>query len=435
MKFLFKVGLVFLIVFNFVVPLVHSSCVIAVILAVFYYLFFKKSLPFTYFFSRYCFTILAASLFIAFIDLLFVNFHGNIGIGFFARFIVQGYMLLSMVFVLPILIENEDTAYGETLTVICTAFALQGLIHTSGFLIPSFGNFILNIQNRYVSGEELNYFRAYSLTGAPFFDLPSAYGVACIAFFRLQLIPDQNYLRGWKAFLVMLFILLGIMLIGRTGFIGFGLGLLLYFYFKWNNLSQLWRNTLKITGGFLCLLVVFYTTLTPVQQDRFINKVFPFAFEAYYSWRDTGKFTTGSTDALEQVHYYPLDTSTIMWGDGGRLEKYNYTDAGYMNHLMIGGILYLIILIMYQWLYFQQPMQMTKFERSGTGNINVFCLLLLFIHMFILEYKGAAIGTIHIVDVLLLYIGVSYLAEQYALEDTAEEIASSQKKLSKSALI
>jgi hypothetical protein len=42
--------------------------------------------------------------------------------------------------------------------------------------------------------------------------------------------------------------------------------------------------------------------------------------------------------------------------------------------------------------------------------------------MFILEYKGSAIGCIHIVEVMFLYIGIAYLTERYALEDVEEEI-------------
>ena len=427
MKYLFKVGLVFLIVFNFVVPTIHYSCTLAVLIAGLYYIFFKKSIPFTYFFSKYCFTILVGTLLIAIFELFIIALHGNLGTGFFDRYIVQGWMLICLIFVLPILIEKEkeETAFNEAMAVICGAFALQGLIHTLGFLFPSsVGSVILNYQGRYITGQELNYFRAYSLTGAPFFDLPSAYGVACIMFFRLQLIRGQNYLRGWKAFLVMLFILLGIIFSGRTGFIGFGLGLFLYLFYRWNDLPQMWRNVIKISGGGICLLIVFYTVLTPSQQLKFTKNVFPFAFEAYYSWRDTGKFSTGSSDALVEDHYYPLDSKTIVWGEGGRSRDFapifRPTDAGYMEHFLIGGIFYFLALIFYQWLYFSDPMKMTKRDRPGIRNVNYFCFFLLFAHMFILEYKGSAIGTIHIIEVLLLYIGVSYMEEQYALEDVKE---------------
>ena len=426
MKYLFKVILLFLIIFNFIVPIVYYSCTVSLIIGAVYYLIVKRSIPFTYFTSRYCFIILATTLLMLLVDVFVSIAHGNVGIGFYARFIVQGWMLVCLVFVLPILIDKEETAYTDAIMVICGAFALQGLIHTLGFLFTPIGDFLFSMQSEAKRAAAMDVklnidrFRFYSLTGSPFFELPAAYGVACIIFFRLQLMSDQNYLRDWKAFTVMFLILLGIGLSGRTGFVGFGLGLLFYLVFSWREISQIGRNLAKIAGGFLCLLAVFYIVLTPVQRDSISNKLLPFAFEAYYTWRDTGEFRTNSTDALEEIHYYPLSSKTILWGDGGTSDdftKYVHTDAGYMNHIIFGGIFYLLILIWYQWLYFRQPTRMAKLENSREGDIDYFCFLFLFAHMFILQYKGNSIGVIHIVEVLLLYIGVAYLTKQYALED------------------
>jgi len=425
MKYLFKVILLFLIVFKIPVPPIYDSCVIAVIMAALYYLFVKGVFPYAYFTSRYCLTILISTLFMAIIDLINLTLHGNLGEGLFNRFMVQGWMILCVVFILPILIEKGSTAYNEAMSIICGAFALQGLIHTLGVFVTPVGNIILSItHNQDMAGVGFLEFRYYSLTGSPFFELPAAYGVACIMFFRLQLIPDQNYLRGWKAFVIMFWILMGITLSGRTGFVGFSLGLLLYIVYKWYQFSQILKNIIKISFGFLCLLIIFNVALKPQQRNLFINNIFPFAFELYYSLRDTGKFRTDSTDALEQVHYYPLDSNTIMWGDGGFPwdfpSKYRHTDAGYMAHIILGGIFYLLALILYQFIFFWEPMIRAKLENSMNGKINFFCFFLLFAYMFILEYKGSAIGVIHIMEALFFYIGISYLVEQYALEDIKE---------------
>ena len=428
MKYLFKVTLLFLIVFNFRVPVIHYSCSVAVIIAGLYYLIGKKSFPLNYFFQRYCFVILAGTLLITFYDALNATMHGNIGGGAYARYLVQGWMLACLVFVLPILIEKKESAFNESLVVICGAFALQGLIHTLGFLIEPFGEFIRIFQGERMDqwgNFEINSFRLFSLTGSPFFDLPAAYGVAHIAFFGLQLDPNQNYLRGWKAFVVIVLMILGTMLSGRTGFIGFGLGLALYLFYNWSHFSTLWRNIIKITGGYLFLLVVFYTALTPSQQSKFVDTVFPFAFEAYYNWRDTGRFGTTSTDELNRIHYYPLEAGTILWGDGGNsyelMPKYNPTDAGYMNILMMGGIPYLLVVILYQLLFYWRPMVMAKRENSRSGDISFLFFFISYAHFFILEYKGGAIGSIHTAEVVVLYYGISYLVEQYALEDAEEE--------------
>jgi len=437
MKYLFKVILLFFVVFNFKFPVVHYSCTAAIFIAGIYYLFFNQSFTIKYFSNRYCAVILAGTLVLTFIDVLISNFHGNAVGGSYKRYLVEGWMLACLAFVLPILIDNEESAFNEAIAVICGAFALQGLIHTLGFLIPPFGEFLVNFQSDVyrsegLSSDRMNYFRLYSLTGAPFFDLPAAYGFACIMFFRLQLVPNQNYLRGWKAFVVIVLMLLGISLSGRTGFTGFALGLAFYLYYNWSKFSTLWKNIIEIAGGYLCLLAVFYVALTPVQRNKIVDDVFPFAFEAYYNWRNNGKFGTGSSDQMMEYHYYHLETSTILWGESlgsVNLQRYHSTDAGYMNILIFGGIFYFLALIIYQLIYFWTPMKLARKDDSKNGKIDFFGFFILFAYFFILEYKGRALGYIHTAEVIVLYYGISYLSERYALEDAVEEEETSGEEL------
>jgi len=431
MKYLFKVILLFLIIFNFHVPGVHYSTAVAVIICAVYYLFFVRSSPFTYFTYRHVFIILAATLLVAMITFSITVLYGYFNIEKVKRLILQGFMMCSLVFALPILVEEKVKAFEDAILVICGAFALQGFIHTMGFLIPPVGDFLYSLQSAAVQeagnnvANNIDRFRFYSLTGSPFFELPAAYGIACMVFFRLQLMPDQNYLRGWKAFVVMLLITMGISLSGRTGFVGFILGLVLYIFHNWSNFSQIGRNVVKISGGFVLILVVFYTVLTPAQRGKFTDNLLPFAFEAYYNWRTTGKFETGSTDALMEVHYYPLDTQTILWGRGGTSDdfrsEFRHTDTGFMNNIIFGGIFFILLLAWYQFLYFQQPMKIAWKQNTREGDIDFSYFFILYAYMFILEYKGVALGTIHIVNVLLLYIGFTYLLKQYALEDMEKD--------------
>jgi hypothetical protein len=354
--------------------------------------------------------------------------HERFSIDVIKRFLVQGYMLCCLVFALPFLIEKKTAAFEEAITIICGAFALQGLIHTLGFLITPFGNFLLSLHKEafqraaFDPVRNISLFRFYSLTGSPFFELPAAYGVACILFFRMQVMPDQNYLTGWKSFVALSLMILGIALSGRTGFVGLSLGLLLYVVCSWNNLPQIGWIIVKGCGGFLLLLAIFYVVLTPRQKNNFVNNVLPFSLEAYYTWKDSGRLGTVSTDALMETHYYQLDTETLLWGKGGTSDDgvgFHHTDAGYMNNIIFGGVFYILLLALYQYLYFREPMKFSLRQNSREGNINFFCFFILFAHMFILEYKTAALGTQHITEVLLLYTGFSYLIKQYALEDEA----------------
>lgn len=432
MKYLFKVILLFLIIFNFIVPVVYYSCTVAVFLAGLYYLFVKRSIPLTYFSSRYCFVILACTFLMAVINVSITVLYGHFFIGMFKRFIVQGWMLCCLVFSLPILIEEKTKAFEDAIVVICGAFALQGLIHTTGFVVTPVGDFLFSLQGKFTKGIEdtigtpsgIERFRFYSLTGSPFFELPAAYGLACFMFFRLQLISGQDYLRGWKAFVIMCLMVMGIILSGRTGFIGFSLGVAFYVLYNWNHFSQIWRNTAKVAGGFIAIIVLFSMLLSPKKRNELVDKVFPFAFEAYYNWKETGEFSTSSSDALMEVHYYPIDTETLLRGRGGGSDDgvgYRHTDAGYMNDIIYGGIFYVLLLALYQFLYFRQPLRFSKMQNSRDGNIDFWCFLLLFAYMFLLEYKANSLGTQHITEVLLLYLGITYLTKQYALEDEEDE--------------
>jgi hypothetical protein len=350
------------------------------------------------------------------------------------RFMLAGYIMCCLIFALPVLIEEKRTAFEDTIAIICGALALQGFIHTMGFLIEPLGSFLASMQLERAKSSEMEdilqdliegdqSFRFFGLMGRgdPIFGIPGAYGIGCILFFWLQLLPDRNLLKGWKAFVVMFFILLGITMSGRTGYVGFALGLSLYIVFRWKRFSLLWKNIIKMFCAFLLLIVVVRIVLTPQQWSNFEDKVMPFTFEAYYNWRDFGEFGTASTDALSEAHYYPVAAKTLLLGEGGFSDHggYVHSDAGYMNNLIFGGIFYILILVIYQFLYVRLPMRTAKLQDREERNVNYFYFFVLCAYMLILEYKGFALG-MPILEVLSLYVGIAYLVEQYAIEDMNE---------------
>jgi hypothetical protein len=434
MKYLIKVILLFLILFDLDVPLFRNSSTMVVAFCAVYYLISRRSIPFTYFIFRYVFVLLAATFLVTIVHIAITVMYSTESVGMHRRFMLAGYIMCCLIFALPILIEEKRTAFKDTVTIICGALALQGFIHTMGFLIEPVGSFLASMQlerakssgmsdilQDLMDGDQL--FRFFGLMGRgdPIFGIPGAYGISCILFFWLQLLPGQNWLKGWKAFVIMLFILLGITMSGRTGFVGFALGLLLYIVFRWQDFSRLWQNLIKIICVFLLFGLVVRIVLTPQQWSNFENKVMPFAFEAYYNWRDFGEFGTASTDALSEAHYYPVSAETVLLGEGGFSDHrgYMHSDAGYMNNLIFGGVFYILILVIYQFLYARLPMRTAKLQDSEEGNICYFGFLILCVYMLILEYKGFALG-MPILEVLLLYVGISYLVERYAIEDMHE---------------
>jgi len=422
MKLIFKVIILFLIVFNFRIPLVYNSVVLADIFVAFYYLVIRKSVSLKYFSLRYNVIILMGTIALALINFAFTVFHEQYFFLFWKRLILEFFMLASFVFSLPLFIEGEEgEAYEKISVIICYAFALQGIIHFAGYLYTPFGDFIYSLKppgfKEYIENpyNGIARFRGYALTGSIFFELPAAYGVACIMFFRLQLIEGQKYLSGIKSYIVLLFLVAGISLSGRTGFVGAFMGLFYFLFYSFSKFTLWIKNTWKIIAAIAFALVFFYYLITPGQRQRLSDEVFPFAFEAYYNYRDKGTFSTGSSDQLEK-HYYPLRDNTFWVGvgsPGGVNNDYSHTDAGYMNALIFGGALYLLSLSIYQFLYCAAPLYITRRRDTPDNKHDFMVFLLLFIHMFILEYKADTLGTQHITEVLLLAVGSTYMIRHF----------------------
>ena len=421
MKLFFKVIILFMIVFNFRMPYVYNSVVLADIFVVFYYLFERKSIPTTYFYLRFNVIILIGTIILTLINIAFTVFHGQYYFLYTKRLVLEFFMLSSFILALPIFIEDgENEAYEKMSVIICYAFALQGLIHLTGYLYKPFGEFLYDLKGPefkdYIESNYIDKFRGYALTGSIFFELPAAYGVACIMFFRLQLMEGQKYLTGLKAYVVLFLLVAGISLSGRTGFMGAFMGLFFFLFYSFHKFSSWVKNTWKMVTAVILALVFFYFLISPEQRSSLSDEVFPFAFEAYYNWRDKGTLSTGSSDELIHGHYYSIKDETLFVGHGapgGVGNSYQSTDAGYMNAVIFGGITYILCLSIYQFLYCAAPMSITLRRKTIENKQDFMCFLLLFVHMFILEYKADTLGTQHITEVLLLAVGSTYMIRYY----------------------
>jgi len=433
MRLFFKVIIVFLIIFNWRVPTFYNSVAVAIILSIVYYIFFRKgSIPFKYFFQRYNATVLIATVILGAVIFAITVFHNtNVVTTIEKRVWVQFMMLFAMVLAIPLLIEgDEGHAFEKVGEIICYAFALQGLIHLTGYLVPSVGNYLFEMKPKAMQeivsdpSKHLARFRLYALTGSIFFELPAAYGVACILYFRLLLNKTKQYFAGWRSYAVIFFMIAGISLSGRTGFVGLGVGVFLWLLFTYQKLIDfLVRNSWRIILGIVVFLFAFNFLLPTTKRQSFEDEVFPFAFEFYYNWRDRGTLSTRSTDLnFSEAFYFYLRDETLLAGHG--LERddfpkvgYLSTDAGYMRSLIFGGIPFLVILIIYQSLYFIKPLQIANRGSTTEDRKDFWCILLLFIYMLLLHTKENALGILHIVETLYLVIGSSYLLRYYYRSD------------------
>jgi len=426
MQFFYKIVVLFLIVFNFRVPVFYNSAFVSIILSAFYYITKRSTVPFTYFFQRYSAVILIGTILLAFLASFIAFLHHTDLMPVRAmRIWVEFMMLVSVVFALPLLVEGKEAnALNEIVIIICYAFAIQGLISLAGFLYPPLGNYLLQMKPEAIKagvlapGATLPAFRLYNLSGIVFVELTAAFGVAFIAFFWLMLKYNQPYVSGWKKYLIFAFIFLGNAFAGRTGFIGLVIGFSGWIIFSFTRIFTFIKQNMWYVVGFSLLIIITYNfVLTSKQRHLFSDELFPFAFEWYYNYRDYGKFEVSSAEATP-YHYYYIYDETLLKGDGvdafsGQNKKYPHSDAGYTNTLVYGGIPYLLCLIIYQFLYLITPVNITQRINSRDSQINLGFFILLFLYIFIVEIKAPAVGYMHLIEVMYLALGASYITQYY----------------------
>ena len=436
MKFSFKVVILFLILFNFRVPGLYNSAFVAMVLCTFYYFYNQRTIPLTYFFRRYDATILIATIALAFIIVLIPFLHevGTVVQSREKRTLVELMMLGATVYVMPLLVEGkESTAFQEIALLICYAFALQGALDLAAFLYSPLGDLFVTLK----PGDAVlldndsdfgNRYRFCNLSGTRLVELTASFGVSFIVFFLVQTKYNHPLMSGWKKYFIFLFILIGTMFSGRTGFIGFVLGLSGWLFFSFLRIVHFFERNIKYIIGFTALLLfVFYVVLPDKQRRSFTDGVFPFAFEWYYNYIDHGTFDVGSADAIPE-HYYYLYDQTLLAGHGldafggASFDKYGYThsDAGYMNTLVYGGIPFLLVLIIYQFLYFIRPIEAALNNKPAKDWISVVFLLLLLIYIFIAEIKASMVAYLHVIEVMYLALGSSYLIQHYKQKELGE---------------
>lgn len=415
--------IVFLILFNFRIPLLYSSSVLAVVLSCLYYLSKrKKSIPIDYFLGRYEALIFTGAIVVILICISIAILHTTNEFTLVKVFLLQLFMLFSLVFALPYLLpkEEDSIAFERASCILCHVFALQGAIHLSGLMVPPIGEFFISIKSEALQDRILNdiydtQFRGYSLTGQPFFELPAGYGVSFILFFRLLLNKKVKLFGFYKATALFVLLLIGSILSGRTAFVGLAMGLLMSLFL----LHQPLRSLAKAAKALVLISSLFlfiYGVLPSSQKKVLLNNVFPFAFEAFYNYESTGKFQTRSTDVISESHYFPLSEKTLKKGDGWfdkNGDYYKNTDAGYMRFVLFGGIPFLIVLIIYELLYFARPLQLSFREKTEESRADFYCFLTLLLHIFILNYKGTALGSQNIMQVLILFVGSAYMTRYY----------------------
>lgn len=98
---------------------------------------------------------------------------------------------------------------------------------------------------------------------------------------------------------------------------------------------------------FIVLAVIIGVTIYLYRSSETFYGYVRFGFEGFFSWVETGEFTTGSTDVLETMWVWPGDLHTWIFGRGTYGVYENYSDIGYVNFVFYCGLVGLVIFSIY----------------------------------------------------------------------------------------
>jgi|HigsolmetaAR203D_1030402.scaffolds.fasta_scaffold03170_4 hypothetical protein len=165
------------------------------------------------------------------------------------------------------------------------------------------------------------------------------------------LVQSADVVRSARRLILLLMaclILIGsIVLSGRTGLIVLALGIMFLtlrrIFRLVSGASVLLRNVLTI-GAIGTLVVAGIVSLELNQYQRVLFR----ALEFYYSWQETGRLGTASTDVIfSRMYFWPEDMLSLMLGTSnfGRGEELPYieSDVGYVRFVFGAGIVGTII--------------------------------------------------------------------------------------------
>lgn len=188
-------------------------------------------------------------------------------------------------------------------------------------------------------------------------------------------------------------ILGGVLISGRTGLLGVFLSacLMVYHSLRWSPRSLLLnKNFLKSSYFYLFILTVFafsYFFFLDATVRLYLEEfVFPYAFELFINFFETGSAATRSTDNLSTM-YFPIDWDTFFWGDGYYSNPYGTgfyreTDAGYMRQILFYGVFGSLLL------YFFYMVLVAKVLACPVKRDYQVIFLSLVGYLFVVQYKG-----------------------------------------------
>lgn len=339
----------------------------------------------------------------------------------FAKFLMTPIMSLSAALILCKAIGNRLTLGLLVDYILCVAL-IQAIISFALFLNPILYDSVMSlIQFDDVYKERVLGLVEYRLIGIgnSIWLAGANYGVDLLLLMSLPNIDGSFFYRNKFLYYVsFFFIILAGILSARTFFsIFLIIGIYLY---------MVKSSNLKFAGmmvKFLLFLVIVFITLYNIasqyiDMDRF-EEITSWAFEAFFSYNDTGVVSTGSSDRIIEMYKSVPDNITGWIIGEGHFENpdgsyYKHTDIGYLRLILCFGIIGLLFYLLAIYKFYKET---SKLFCKG-GRELVICL---YIFELILLSKGIISLSLYI---SLFYVtGVLCNRKKYGYKRTTNEVS------------
>jgi len=299
-------------------------------------------------------------------------------------------LFLPIFLVYAVLVKHRDIGFYN---LIINVGVVAASISVISILIPGLNSFLRGIQlgNELDVMEELGQLsvRGFGLGG----NLTSGYGymmglLASIC--TLKLIDSEK--RRWYYVVYIILFLIAILVNARTGMFALliTLGIIFLKSLRSFNTRGLIILAAVIGGGILLLALL----------KKFSPDMYEFV-QVFLDFLSSMENYEGS--AYDQMLHFPETTHGLIFGEGVNifLADYMNSDLGYVRNIYLGGIVFLVLLMLEQFVLYRK-----MYHRSDR---DIF-VLILFLSVIVFHYKGSLFYTPTAVSrfVMLLYFVLVY---------------------------
>ena len=241
--------------------------------------------------------------------------------------------------------------------------------------------------------------RGVALSAATTYHLTLAYGIAYIIYLKRILQKDISIITA----LIGIVLLSGIFCAGRSGFVGFFIGIIGFFMIEKNRI-YLFTKYAIYNLIVVCVSLLLIAHLMPLFYELLENSILPYAFEFIYNQQESGAIETQSTNQLLDMWHKNFNIEELIFGLGKFTNNdgsyYMRVDPGVLRHMLFGGIFFYVVLIVYQ--YSIMPFRRMK-------GMNRYFISLIFLYIFLLDFKGVSIGGNKFMVFIPLLLSYTYL--------------------------